>query len=84
MMKLNFLFDKKILPRLKQNRLTFPIYVSNENLENLMDLLLVTDGDNSHYVYTKDFDGFMFHKTKKKTKNAFAKVVYDVLVVKIC
>ena len=75
MMKLNFLFDKKILPRLKQNRLTFPIYVSNENLENLMDLLLVTDGDNSHYVY---------HKTKKKTKNAFAKVVYNVLVVKIC
>ena len=49
-----------------------------------MDLLLVTDGDNSHFVYTKDFDGFMFHKTKKKTKNTFAKVVYNVLVVKIC
>ena len=29
-----------------------------------MDLLFVTDGDKYHYVYIKDFDRFMFHKTK--------------------
>ena len=33
-----------------------------------MDLLLITDGDKSHYVYIKDFDRFMFHKTKNKNK----------------
>ena len=38
-----------------------------------MDLLLVTDGDKSHYVYIKDFDRFMFHKTKNKNKKYFCK-----------
>ena len=33
-----------------------------------MDLLLVIDGDKLHYVYIKDFDRFMFHKTKNKNK----------------
>ena len=31
-----------------------------------MDLLLITDENKSHYVYIKDFDRFMFHKTNKK------------------
>ena len=49
-----------------------------------MDLLLIIDEKKSHYVYIKDFDRFMFYKTKKnKTKNTFAKVVYSVLVVKV-
>ena len=48
-----------------------------------MDLLLLIDNDISHYVYIKDFDRFMFHKTKNKNKNGFGKVVYSVLVVKI-
>ena len=38
-----------------------------------MDLLLVTDGDKSHYVYIKDFERFMFHKTKNKNKKYFCK-----------
>ena len=38
-----------------------------------MDLLLATDGDKSHYVYIKDFDRFMFHKTKNKNKKYFCK-----------
>ena len=38
-----------------------------------MDLLIVTDGDKSHYVYIKDFDRFMFHKTKNKNKKYFCK-----------
>ena len=38
-----------------------------------MDLLLVTDGDISHYVYINDFNGFMFHKTKNKNKKYFCK-----------
>ena len=34
-----------------------------------MDLLLLIDENKSHYVYIKDFDRFMFHKTKNKNKN---------------
>ena len=38
-----------------------------------MDLLLVTDENKSHYVYIKDFDRFMFHKTKNKNKKWFCR-----------
>ena len=38
-----------------------------------MDLLLVTIENKSHYVYIKDFDRFMFHKTKNKNKKYFCK-----------
>ena len=49
-----------------------------------MDLLLLIDDDHSHYVYIKDFDKFIFHKTKKiKIKNGFVELVYSVLVVKM-
>ena len=33
-----------------------------------MDLLLLNDDDKSHYMYIKDFDRFMFHKRKNKSK----------------
>ena len=49
-----------------------------------MDLLLLTDNDKSHHVYIKDFDRFVFHKQKIKTKNGFVEVVYSVLVAKMC
>ena len=68
-----------------ENGLVFPIYVSNQIFEDSMDLLLLIDDDKSHYVYIKDFDRFMFHKTKqKKIKNGFVEVIYSVLVVKEC
>ena len=66
-----------------ENKLVFPIYVSNQTFENTMDLLLVTDGDKSHNVCIKDFERFRFQKTKNKTKNTFARVVYNILVVKM-
>ena len=55
------------------NNLVFPIYVSGQKFENSMDLLIVTDGDKSHYVYIKDFNRFMFHKKKNKKKKYFCK-----------
>ena len=42
----------------------FPVYISDQKFEDLMDLLLLIDTDKSHYVYIKDFHRFMFHKTK--------------------
>ena len=57
-----------------ENKLVFPIYISNKKFENSMDLLLITDGDISHYMYIKDFDRFMIHKTKNKNKKYFCKI----------
>ena len=36
-----------------------------------MDLLLLINNNKSHYVYIKDFERFMFHKTKNKSKKWF-------------
>ena len=44
-----------------------------------MDLLHIFDGDKLHHVHIKDFDSFMFNKTK----NIFNKVVSIVLAVKM-
>ena len=56
-----------------QNVLTFQISNSDKKFENLMDLLHVVDDDKSHYVYIKNFDRFMFHKTENKNKKHFCK-----------
>ena len=55
-----------------ENGLVFSIYVSEQKFKGSIDLLLLINGDKSHYVYIKDctsvHDRFMFHKTKKKEK----------------
>ena len=65
-----------------ENGSTYPVYVSNEKFENCMDLLVITDENKSHYVYIKYFNKNMCNKTKCKSKNTFADIVYNVLVVK--
>ena len=77
-MELNFLCQKEIFSKIETksnicinffcygNKLTFPIYISDQNFENLMDLLLIIDENKSDYVYIKYFDRFMFHKSKNK------------------
>ena len=56
-----------------ENETVFPIHVSNEKFENSMDLLLLINDNKSHYVYIKDFNTFMFHKTKNKNKKWFCR-----------
>ena len=56
-----------------ENKLVFPIYISDHKFEDSMDLLLLIDYDKLHYVYIKDFDRFMFHKTKNKNKKWFCR-----------
>ena len=51
-----------------ENELTFPIYISDHEFEDSIDLLLAIDENKLHYVYIKNFDRFMFHKTKKENK----------------
>ena len=49
-----------------ENKLSFPMYISDQRFENSMDLLLIINGNKLHYVYIKYFDRLMFHKTKNK------------------
>ena len=56
-----------------ENKPTFLIYISDQIIENSMDLLLVTYENKSDYLYIKDFNRFMFHKTKNKNKKYFCK-----------
>ena len=49
--------------------------------EDCIDLLLITDENKSHYVYTKDYDRFMCNKTKR-IENTFGDIFGNVLVVK--
>ena len=53
--------------------LNFLYYISDQKFENSKDLLLVIDENKSQYVYIKDFDRFMFHKTKNQNKKCFCK-----------
>ena len=64
-----------------ENRLTFPIYVSDQKIENSMNLLLVIDENKSHYVYIKVL---CFAKQRIKTISTFARVIYSFVVVKMC
>ena len=56
-----------------QNKLVFPIYITDQKFEDSMDLLLLINNNKSHYIYIKDFERFMFHKTKNKNKKWFCK-----------
>ena len=56
-----------------KNKQPYPIYVSEEKYNNEMDLLLITEEENKHYVLIKDFDRFMSHQTKHKEKKHFCK-----------
>ena len=42
-----------------ENKQKFPIYVSKEQFDKTLNLLLITEGDNKHYVRIKDFNKFM-------------------------
>ena len=56
-----------------ENVLVFSIYLPDPKLEDSVDLLLLIDDEKSNYVYIKDFERFMFHKTRNKNKKWFCK-----------
>ena len=67
-----------------ENKLVFPVCISDQTFKSSIDLLLSINDDHSHYVYIKDLNTFMFHKTKNENKSGSVKVVYSVLVVRMC
>ena len=64
-----------------EDKLVFPIDISDQKFEDSMDLLNLSDDDKSHYVYIKYFDRLMFHKTKNKNKKWFCRSCL-ILIVK--
>ena len=56
-----------------EDKMVFPIYVSNKKCENSMICCFLINDNKSHYVYIKDFNTFVFHKTKNKNKKWFCK-----------
>ena len=55
------------------NKLTYPVYLSDQKFNDNMDLLLISNEFQSHYIYIKDFDRFMFNNTKNRNKKHFCK-----------
>ena len=49
----------------------YPIYVTKEKYKDNMNLLLITENENKHYVLIKDFNKFMYNQTKHREKKHF-------------
>ena len=49
----------------------YPIHISKEEFQDHMELLLITKGENKHYVLIKDFNKFMYKQTKHKERKHF-------------
>ena len=54
-----------------ENKQLYPIFVSKEKYNRQMNLLLITENENKHYVLIEDFNRFMFNQTKYEGKKHF-------------
>ena len=54
-----------------ENNLVYPVHISDKKCKDCIDLLLITDENNSHYVYIRDFNKFMWNKTRCRNKKPF-------------
>ena len=49
----------------------FPLYVSKKSNEQVLNVLLISNEEKSHYVFIKDFNRLMYSKTKYQHKKHF-------------
>ena len=54
-----------------ENKQFYPIYVSKQYNENVLNLLLITEDEKQHYVLIKDFNSLMYNKTKHRERKQF-------------
>ena len=54
-----------------ENKQFYPIYVSKQYNENVLNLLLITENEKQHYVLIKDFNSLMYNKTKHRERKHF-------------
>ena len=52
----------------------YQLYDSQQNNEQVLNVLLISDEEKSHYVFIKDFDRMMYSQTT--TKNQHKKFYY--------
>jgi len=65
-----------------ENQQPYPIYVSKEKYEDCMNLLLITENENKHYVLIKDFNKFMYNQTKHKERKHSVCIACNFSVLK--
>ena len=66
-----------------ENKQPYPIHVSKEKYEKHMELLLITEDKNKHYVLIENFNRFMFNQTKHEHKKKTSVcIVFSVSVLK--
>ena len=51
----------------KDKQSIYPVYVSNVQSENIVDLLYIEENENTHYCLIKDLDSFMCDKNRHKS-----------------
>ena len=56
-----------------ENKVVYPVHLSNQKFNDSKGLLFISDKFKSHYVYIKDFDRFMLNKIKYKGKKYICK-----------
>ena len=56
-----------------ENKIIYPVYLSNQCFNDCLDLLLISKDFTNHKVYIKDFDRLMFNKTRHESKKYFCK-----------
>ena len=54
-----------------ENKVVYPVYLSDQKFSDYLDLLLILDKFQSHYVYIKDLDRLTFNKTKYMGRKYF-------------
>ena len=54
-----------------EDKQPYPIYVSKEKYKDHINMLLITENENKHYVLIKDFNKFMYNQTKNKERKHF-------------
>ena len=57
----------------------YPLYLSKKSYNQMINLLLITEKDKSHYVFIKDFNRLMFSRAKHKDKKTVLCLVYKIL-----
>ena len=59
----------------------YPVYISKEKFNDMLNLLLVTKGKVQHYVLVKDFDKFMYNQTKRANRKQFLYALFAVFPI---
>ena len=54
-----------------ENEEPYPIHISKETFEDQMNLLLITEDEKKHYILIKDFDKFMYNRSRHKERKHF-------------